>query len=96
MLLDVPSSKFPGRGSGLSHDLNVDQGEFWPFEVWPVDIKGVLFPSVLELEELSRTSLILVWIDVSGDIGRGLYSDSLGDVLIDEGIGVAGRVGIVV
>ncbi len=95
-ILDVPSSELPGHGSGLSHDFSIDWGEFGPLKVWPINIEGVFFSSVLESEKFSRTSLFFVWVDVSGDIGQGLNSDGLGDVLIDKGIGVAGCGGVVI
>ncbi len=96
MILDVPSPELPRGDSGLAQDLSVDRGELWPLEVWAIDIKGVFLPSVLEPEEFSAASLVLVRVDVSGDIGRWEDSDGLGNVLIHEGIGVAGRVGVVV
>ncbi len=68
--LDIPLSDIPCVRSGDPQDRAVDFGEFGPLEVWPVDIKGVLFPSVLEPKEFSGLSLVFFWIDVSGDIGH--------------------------
>ncbi len=95
-VLDVSSSKLPGHDSGCSHDFPIDRGEFWPLKIWPSNVEGVFLPSVLKPEELSRISLVLVRVNVSGDVGRRLDSNGFGDVLIDEGIGVAGCGGVIV
>ncbi len=88
VVLDIPSANVPGIRSGDPKDCAINLGELGPLEIWPIDIEGVLFPSVLESEELSRTSSILVWVDVSGDIGCDL--NGFGDV------GVGGLVGVIV
>ncbi len=61
-------------------------GEFWPLEIRAVNVEGVLFSSGLLEEDLSWGVLILFGIDVTGDVG--VDSNLLGDVSLDEGIGV--------
>ncbi len=96
MILNVAPLELPCGGSGCSHDLSINWGELWPLEIGPIDIEGVLFPLVLEPEELPRGVLVLIRVDVSGNIGRGLDSDGFGDVVVDEGIGVTGRGRVVI
>ncbi len=95
--LDVSSSELPCRRSGNSHDFSIDGDEFWPLKVGTIDIEWVLFSSGIEEEKLSRGLLILVGIgsgvgaqDIFGDVGAD--SNLLGDVSVDEGVGVRGRV----
>ncbi len=95
-ILDISSSEFPGSGSGCSHDLSINWGELWPLEIGPIDIEGVLFPSVLKLEELPKGVLVFFGVDVLGNIGCRLDSDGFGDVVVDKGIGVTGCCGVVV
>ncbi len=77
--LDIPSSDVPGIASGSAEDDSVDMGEFWPLKVGAVCIKGVLFPMVVESEELSCSLLVVVEdMDVLGDVGYS--SNFFGDV----------------
>ncbi len=91
-VLDVSSSEFPGHCPGSPHDLSVDIAKFWPLEVGVINIEGVLLSSGVEEEEFPRGSLILVGIDgigdddVFGDVGAD--SNLLGDVPVDEDVGV--------
>ncbi len=83
MILNIPSSEFPGSDPGCPHDLSVDWGEFWPLEVRSVNVEGVFLPSVLEPKELPRSMLVFIRVDVSGNIGWGLDSDGFRDVVVD-------------
>ncbi len=59
-----------------------------------IDIEGVFLPSVSFEEDLSRSLLILLGIDIMGDVGADSYLFE--DVVVDEGVGVRGLCGIVV
>ncbi len=95
---DVASSKLPCRNPGGPHDVSVDLIEFGPLEVGAVDIEGILLPPEVEGEEFSRGSLVLgiglVGRDITGDVGAD--SNLLGDVSVDEGVGVGCLRGVVV
>ncbi len=95
-VFDVAPSEFPCGGSGCSQDFVVDWCQFWPLEIGPVDIEGVLFPLVLKPKEFPRGVLVFIGVDVSGNIRHGLDSDGFRDVAVDEGISVAGHCRIIV
>ncbi len=93
-VLDVESSYLLCGDSCLSKDLSIHGGEFGPLEVGAVGVEGIFFPSVLGEEDLSRGLLVFSRVNVTGDVGAD--SNLLGDISLDEGIGVRGLVGVVV
>ncbi len=93
-VLNVESSHLLCGDSGLSENLSIHGGEFGPLEIGAVDIEGILLSSGSGKEDLSRSLMIFPWFDVTGDIGADL--NLLGDVSLDEGIGVGGLCGVVV
>ncbi len=101
-VFNVSSSKLPCHGSGGTHDFSVNGGEFWPLKVRAIDVEGVLLSSGLEEKELLQGSLVIVGIKIVGDGGWDIFGDVgadsnlLGDVPVNESVGVRGLRGIIV